>query len=1176
MKLISLTLQGFKSFPYRSVLRFPRGISAIVGPNGCGKSNIVDAIKWVLGEQNPRFLRAKRMSDLLFSGDNGRPVHMADVRLLIEGGSDLLPPELADEPQIEIIRRLHSSGESEYRINGKICRLKDIQYIFMDTGAGSRTYSIVDQGHVGRFVEMDSQDRRLLIEEVAGISRYKIRRSEAQRRMAKTQDNLQRLDDLLHEINRQWENLAAQAEKTKRYLQLKNEQDSLHKSLLAHQWDNSVKLLEKFSIKRNEQEDYLNKIKQTLDEKKGNLDEFNWELNEIEDDMDQMRSSMAKAQMHLKDLRAKASESERRLDRILSKKRHLEEQISSLKHREAALKDQYQAMVREIASIKSQKTIQEKEVMISEAGVAEVEKIREAILTSMEETKVNLVDISAKYARVEGEKQKSVERTQQLIHLIRKKTEEKDRISKELSDISTKIQLLTKELQENSAKNSDLLNRIDIQKQELEKLKTARENIRQDLSNLNSSLSAARARYDLLKRMEHSGLGYSQATKALLSSNIATRGTLADFLEVEEGREVLIETALGEMLQAVLLDAGVSVSDVLAYLKQKGLNRARIIPLAHDFPVRYKSRPQDDCVCLLSFISVPEFLNSILNEVLGNWFLVEDIQKALDLRNHFKKSSFLITRRGEVLTPWGEIEIRGNEAEDQGILKRRADLRKLSVSIENIEGGIANLSARKNGLDDKITSIRQELNELVSESETVRERGQKLERDLDRQKVRKSGLEERKEILGFEIDQMNQEKDALEDVAAGLKGQLEKILTDKAEIESKLKGRGEALRTQEAVLKRRRNVLEQNRMELTRLETTLSSRENDLLKLEKRRERASKEISATLRHTMSMEPDISKTERELSEARAKVEAQEAALSRANSNLLNLQEKHRLIRDKKSELREEIELLDENYRKGEEKIQKTDLQLFKLRQAMDQIKTVFSQKYREDITRSHTKWMQKGFSPGKAKSRIAYLQHEIDRTGPVNLTALEEFDELDQRREYLQKQRQDITVSIQDLERAIKKINTESRERFREALEKINQQLSQIFPLLFNGGSAELVVEKGQDALSAGVDYMVRLPGKHIQHLGLLSGGEKAMAALALIFAIYLIKPSPFCLLDEVDAPLDHTNTARFNKLIKKMAERSQIVLITHNQKVMEVADSLYGVTMEKKGISKLVNIDLVD
>ncbi len=1139
----------------------------------------MDAMKWVLGEQNPRLLRAKKMSDLIFSGDNGRPSHIAEVRLLLEGG-DLMPPELAEESQVEIVRRLRRNGDSEYRINGKVCRLKDIQYIFMDTGAGSRTYSIVDQGHVSRFVDMDSQDRRILVEEVAGISRYKVRRAEAQRHMARTRENLQRLEDLLHEINRQWENLSSQAEKTNRYLALKKEQEVLQKRLLAFHWKTCLNRLEELTLTRKRQQGLIDGIQRNIDEKKNRLEDVTLRLNDTEENLEHIRSSMSRAQVYLKDLRAEAAEAQRRLDRILSKKGNLTEQVSSLKRRESALKDQHQALMREISSIRTQKDAQEKEVRASESAVAEVEKIREEILSSMEEIKVRLVDVSARHAKIKGEQRKASERAEQLDQLIKNRGQEKEQNLRELREISHFIREIKDKLHSRSEEILKLRSLADEKRQALEQVNLCLEEVGEALSEKKSSLSAARARQDVFQRMEQDSQGYSQATKLLLASDIPTRGTLADFLEVEEGREVLIETALGDLLQSVILEPDYSLKTVLEFLKQKGVKRARILFPDHTTQPRQPQAPSEECVSLLSMLRAPDFLTSVMHRVLGNWFLVKDIRNALDLNKADRNRCFFVTESREILNPWGEMETRGDEPEERGILKRRSELKRLGVYIEKTEKEIAGLSSKKKDLNEKSRALRQELNDLASESDSLREEVQRLERDLDRHRIRKSGLEERNEILDYEMDQMGGEKSEMELKAQGLEVELESILKEKMETESGLKGRAEALKIQEGVLKRRRNVLERNRLELMRLQTTLASREKDLLVLEKRQKRAREEIARARREAGSLEPGISEIKQELSTARAKVEAQEAALEKADASLSDLQEAHRSLREKGLELREKIDALAEDYRKGEKALHGTDIRLVKVRQDMERAAEVFSRKYRDDLSRCYTAWLKDDFSPATARSRVGHLQKEIDGIGPVNLTAIEEFDELDHRRKDLESQKQDLEASMRDLETAIEKINTESRQRFKQALEQINQQLSRVFPVLFKGGRAELKVEtnreaeNGRDALSVGIDYLVRLPGKHIQHLGLLSGGEKAMAALALIFAIYLIKPSPFCVLDEVDAPLDHANTERFNKLITEMALKSQVVLITHNQKVMEVADSLYGVTMEKKGVSKLVNIDL--
>ncbi len=1175
MRLKSLTLQGFKSFPVKTSIRFPKGISAIVGPNGCGKSNIVDAFKWVLGEQNPRFLRAKKMSDLLFSGDNGRPTHVAEVRLQIEGKSELLPPELADEPEIEIIRRLYRSGESEYRINGRTCRLKDILYIFMDTGAGSRTYSIVDQGHVGQFVEMGPEERRILVEEVAGISRYKVRRAEAQSRMAKTKENLDRLEDLLAEVQRQWKNLSTQADSTRRYLKLREEQDSLHKTLLAQRWKEGLKTISGLEEEREGLERALKSMKEGIAEKKSLEESLDWEIEELEESLEQVRSAIGEAQERLKDLRSDASDKERRVDRAVSRKGHLDDQISGLMRRAKALRNQYQALSQEMEGLRAQEQAQIKEVSAAEAAVLEVEEMRNEIMAAMEEMKVELVDVSARHARVEGKIRENEERLRRLDSLIEKKGLEREQAQRALESLTEELSRLSNEISSVSNELSAQERSRRETREKLLELEAMQKETRERLSRLKEDFSATKAKFELLHGMETSGQGYSRATKALLASEIPTLGTLADFIEVDEGKEWLVETVLGEMLQAVVLAEGTMVQDALNFLGKKGLRQARII---HTMPLDKAKGELSGPLgskSLLSFVQGKNPLSTVVQEALSKWLLVEDLSEALcHLKTPEVRQYFFITTQGEILTPWGEVELRGKGEGEVGILKRRAELKRLKALIAEQEENIQDLSAQEKTLRNEAISRHKVLQELNVEINRLRDRFQRIQRERDREEVRAKHLRERRELLGYEMEQLRHERDELQQEAAGLKSSFQEALEEKTRVEASLKGRQEAFSHQEKVLKRRREVLEKNRLELMKIQTTIASREKELHTLKRRQEGVQREIARTRKEKDTLEPNLKGIKEELALAKAKVKAQEEALSRAVYRLEELQDQHREKRHEIGQLREVIEELEEKAQGLQKKIYEIELKLSKVRERLEHLKTDFAQRHQDDLAGNYSRWVQEGFSSGTAERKISRIQKEIDEMGPVNLKALEEFEELDQRLKFLQEQREDLLSSIEDLEKAIKRINTESRERFKKALDKVNEELSQVFPLLFDGGSAELVMEKDVDPLDAGVDYLVRLPGKRIQHLGLLSGGEKAMAALALIFSIFLIKPSPFCLLDEVDAPLDHENTVRFNRLLKKISRMSQVILITHNQKVMEVADTLYGVTMEEKGVSKLMSVDL--
>ena len=1171
MRLNSLTLSGFKSFPVRTQISFTKGIVIIVGPNGCGKSNIIDALRWVLGEQSPSMLRARSMDDCLYSGDGDRQIDMAEVRLVIDTQGTRPFPELGDTPEIEIIRRIHRSGNTEYRINGKACRLKDIRYIFMDTGAGTRAYSIWDQAQISAFVDMGPEERRHLIEEVAGISKYKARRAEAEQRMSQTRQNLERLGDVLAELERHRRSLSRQAKRTEHYLELRREQDQLDQALLSHMW--STEMDRRTALEREKEglSVALSGIQAGLSKEVSNKEGLGLKVLEAEEELAGIRRGLTGAEECLQGLREEAAGQEKLLIKDEDRLRSSEKALSEIEERQVQTGLGDKGIREKIDSLKKEETLCLANVSSGIKGVEESERITDQLKESLEAVKVQFVDAMARYTRLDSRRNSLRDRGDRLGQRLDRGEDDLQAISGEIKGLEDELAGLGIRAEECQAR-LDHLSQDEARYDAIASAQRGRlSEITQKRHEINSGLMDCSARLKALKAIEASGEGLSKGTNTLLGSDIPTLGVLADFLEVEPGWEHVIEIALGYGVQAVVMPDMETCDRAVALLKDRAGGRVSLIIPRTDYRPGKKREGT-----LLEVVKARSPVGIVAADILTRWKVVSDLRAALEARSGQDQDLFYITRDGEVLTPWGELAFGGQGKASSGILARKAEISRLSIRKNELDRSYSQVCSEEEEIKKVLLEAEIRLKGLNKEKRQVLEALAGHNRERDRLLLKIESKKERSQRIGFELEQAREEVCGLETSLKELDGLIQVANAARTEAEGHIKGREDALRQQAQVLSRRREALEGHRIELARIQTQLQEREQELQRLADRRARLIQERDALLEERQGLEGRLGERTRSLRDVRLKIEAQEKVISNTKRRLEDAEEEYDRIRQAVAAVDVRIRDLEGQVRDLEGQVHKNELALSEVEQALLYLKKTAQERHQKDIEKWCDRWRLSPFSPDAARERIKEIAHAIDQLGPVNLGAVEEYRELEERRNLLNSQKEDLLNSIKDLEQAIKRINHICRTRFKEALDSVNKSLSDVFPMLFEGGSAELSLTQGGDMLDAGLDYLIRLPGKRIQHLNLLSGGEKTMAAMALVFAIYFIKPSPFCLLDEVDAALDGANIVRFKRLIKKISEQSQVVLITHNQKIMEAADTLYGVTMEDKGISKLVSVELVE
>jgi chromosome segregation protein len=1180
MRIKTISIQGFKSFMDKLNVKLSPGISAFVGPNGCGKSNIVDAIRWVLGEQSPKKLRGRQMEDMIFSGAAAsKPVGMAEVTLTFENGNGTHNSE-----EIAVTRRLFRSGESEYLINNALCRLKDIHDLFMDTGLGNRVYSIIAQGEISTIIEQKPEETRLLLEEAAGISKYKVRRETSLRKIALTKDNLNRIEDLLVEIKKEMNTLKRQAGKAKRFKEVSAEIRRLNLVLSAHAYEELQadkierhKAIEEITERAKGLENNFSALESAIQARNIELIEKEKEISALKESVYSFREEGRKCEANLQHL----SDDQQRFldtDAVLGKEK------DELRKKAEG----FQAEIKEISSRLTdlEGFIQEASSLHSdcEAILREKAKELEGKREIVDEERSRHIELTTKEAGLEGE-------IRNFSDMISQSEIRRDELEKESRQSAQRIEMLTASLCEKRERNDELLERMGSLSKTIQDKKTIQDSFKEARKEkeearlqVDSELRLLRTQLKTIRGLIENYEGYRSGVRTIMNAygprsgnNGRVLGVLADFIKAEPEFEAAIEAVLDERLQYVIVAHQRDGEEAVEYLRSKNVGRSYFVPL-EEFALDQASTPErfsnNGFPLLRDHISVSERFKSVVEFFLGNAALVENLSGALAAWNNGSRKQTLVTPEGDMVDERGVIIGGRFGKETVGLLQRRREERELCATIEEKEQLLIYLQSE---LDD-VRIEEQKVNGMLLELQTEREAYEKqagalekelflLESEVEQHTHHAQYLAEQLEVLSRETDSKRSRIKVLEETLLEYRREKEGIKSSVSESEAGLK-----------VLESEVNDL---REELSRLMLRYNGNKEEERGLLKEKERIEQFLGEMDERISKIEEEIQsnkdryqkslklekETKRALDDAHERQRGLEAEVGRGEQNIETVRQE---LRDKESEiafLRERIsEARDEinDQRMGEAEVD-------------FRIKGIVSQIGRDtgmNLESEYRRFLENDFSRPHYETKLNENIRLKERIGEVNLLAINEYEKLKERYDFIKAQEQDLLYAIDSLNTAIKRINRVSKEKFISTLKAVDEKLKEVFPVLFNGGKACLRLIDESLPLESGVLVEVQPPGKALVHMGLLSGGEKALAALALLFAIYLIKPSPFMIMDEVDAPFDEANTDRFNDLLKGIEKSSQVIMITHNRKTMEQAGRLYGITMDTRSISKVVSVDL--
>ncbi len=1185
MKIKRLTIFGFKSFVDRTTLAFPVGTSAIVGPNGCGKSNIVDAIRWVLGEQNPRHLRGRLMEDVIFSGSESRkPMGMAEVVLTLSNEEGRAPQRYANFTEIEVSRRLYRSGESEYYINRVPSRLRDIVDLFTDTGIGTRAYSIIEQGQVGWLVNAKPEERRVLFEEAAGINRFKQKKEAALRRLEATRENLTRVSDIISEVKRQLNSLNRQAKKAERYKLLKEELKDIELFLASGE-------LERLRSEMAE------KTKRLEEAKRRELD-LTTEINLKEGLIEQAQLERLKLEEEFSALKEKAAELERaiqedertlelgrmRIEELGREEQRLSTRIEELRRTKAATEEETAGLRREIEGLE---TSLEQEARALRESEERLERILKALSQKEEllrSERAESVRTMAALSDLRHAIQSCLREEENL--RIKEAMAQKER-EEALSGIEAKrapVAELRKKIDESKRSGEELGADLSTIRGEIERLETVLRQKHDELRVLEEALARSSSRLSALEEMEKNFEYLKEGVRAImLNRKRGVHGLIADVIETNPGYEKAVETVLGERLQYVIVESQKEGVEAIEYLKTHCSGRGTFIPIRDTRQLSLYGtdgggsgahRERNGARSLMEEVSVKEGYAQIVNFLLGDVLLVEDLDKAVAIWRQNGITKTLVTPDGEMIDPHGIITGGFSNGADAGILQKRGEIKRLRAEVEAKEGMIAGLREEikrtEAQLDEKrarFERIKETLHNLDIEKVNLEGDVKIYEDDIKRLEGLAASLEKELEDIGRRFSELRDKKDAL----SSERDALEEGLREKEAAMDLISGRIKSLNEEKDLashlVTEKKVALAQMREKCTALKGRLSERERLIEDTSSRVhallediERGRNEAARLSGELKSVEERIEALLKEKDELKAGEVAKSGQISAVTERIGALESETKELKARLSELLEA---------KGAMAVELKETEL-----GIEHLKERIRENYGVEPGEHAPKDELRDMEPAELEERRRELKDRIASLGEVNLAALEEYSELQGRYDFLLSQQEDLNRAIASLMSAISKINRTTRERFKNTFDEINDRFKEVFPRLFNGGRAELRLPEDTDVLESGIEIVAQPPGKRLQNLGLLSGGEKALTATALIFSIFLIKPSPFCLLDEVDAPLDDANIDRFNSFVKELSRTSQFILITHNKRTMEIADTLYGITMEEPGVSKVISVEL--
>ena len=1180
MYLKRLEMQGFKSFADKTILEFRPGITGVIGPNGSGKSNISDAIRWILGEQSMKSLRGSKTQDIIFAGtQNRKSLGFAEASLVFDNTDGALPIEFSE---VTITRKIYRSGETGYYINKTACRLKDVIELFMDTGIGRDGYSIIGQGKVDEILSNKSEDRRHIFEEAAGIVKYRARKEETEKKLEQTKLNLLRINDIIIEIEGNLEPLQLQSDKAKKYLNLKEELKNIEIGLFIYNIDKYKKDLEALAQDEdimkstlNQEEGKLEKIKILKEELKDEIDEITTKIEEMQNIGFESQKKIEQCNSNINVAEAKIQSNKEIAERNKIEISELQEKIASLKS-DIEQKESRKSNLKENKA-KFENELKEKEEELAKLTAKlsskelEMEEIKKIIEKNTDRKYELQAEISKKQANIENlEKRKN-----QLNQEISSQTLEIDRIRIKKEDIA-------REFNETESNRNNILKKIEEIRKQKNEITTKIKEFEIQIANLTNEMRMKTSRYNFLVETEKEKEGYIKSVKSLLIDcekakelGKGMHGVLANIIDVPKEYQTAIEMCLGASLQNIVTETEEDAKKLIEHLRTNNLGRASFLPITSVKGKKLdniKGKKDGVIGIACDLIKFDKKYEQIVLNLLGRTVIVDNMQNAIKLSKENNYSFRIITLEGDVINPSGAITGGSVAKKTVNILGRSKEIEELSKEINDIKTKISKLEKSKEEYEDSSEDV-------LEEAEHLEKQLQEIEISYATEKQRVESIDENIQTIR---DRINKQKEEVLKSEENKKELLNSKELDEQEM-SKISKENEE---KQSIIdefansnKDSQTYIDNLNEDITDLKISVSSFNESEMSIEEMSEMINKEIETHTKNVEIKKAQIEKDEKEnielekqIEETKKQIEEIKSQVSNSGENIEKLKkdriDKNEKLTKKEDEQTDEFKVIEDL------KAQVTKLEVKKT-------------KIEEDITEIINKmWEEYELTPNNAgnypmpenvqltQRKVNNLRTDIRELGSVNVDSIEEYKNLKQRYDFMCEQRLDLESTMAKLNKVIAEMLDVMKTQFKEKFEIINKNFGEVFKELFGGGMAEVSLTDENNILESGIEINAQPPGKKLQSMLLLSGGERAFTAIALLFAILKINPAPFCVLDEIEAALDDVNVYRYAEYLKKFAKDTQFLVITHRKGTMEAADTIYGVTMEEKGISKLLSMKL--
>lgn len=1180
MQLKKLEIQGFKSFADKTEILFLDGITTIVGPNGSGKSNISDAIRWVIGEQSAKNLRGSKMEDVIFAGTEARKkVGFAEVSMYLDNSDGALP---IDYNEVIVTRRVYRSGESNYLINGTECRLKDIQAIFMDTGLGKDGYSIISQGKIDEILSNKSEERRHIFEEAAGIVKYRTRKEEATRKLDNTEATLQRVGDVIGEIENTIGPLEKRAETAKKFLKLRDELKILDVKLFVNSVDSNASNIAKIDDLLNTLQADIEKQENLSKENETKKIELKAKIQELSDKIESLREKFFQEENEKEKLNSKISILDASINSANANSERLSSEINEDNEKISLLKDEIEKRIQKRENVfqnkkKFEEELQTKEqelekivATLDEKGI-QIEELKKIIDTNNDKKFDLKNENSGISATIEAEEKQLEEKKKQ----NEKSISLKDNLNFELNEIGQNISAKNKELNDINESTGTLEDKI-------QSIQDAIDVLDERKSNMNQELMTAKAKYNYLVNLENENEGYSKSVKSILDyakTNSKVHGTIANLISTEEKYEYAIEIALGGFIQNIVVEDEIIAKNLITYLNNNSLGRVTFLPLGN-----LSTAPEINSKVLKNtgvlgiaseLVSYDRKYEKAIKLALANTVIVDNIDNGIELSKKIKNSLRIVTLSGELLSQTGSITGGKTASKSGGVIGRKEKIAELNKIILNKEEELDKAKEQIQQLENQKSEVKVELDKVMPAKEalvidiaTLTEKRENIKKEMEKIDVQKQSFNEDLEQISSKIQEM--------------KETVEKNTQEIFNIDVQNAKEQEEIDEYTRFNREKQNEIDILNEDVVNLKVSLSSFDETVSSIDEMKEKIESDI-------VNFELSINKKKEEIENLKLQVENYNYEISKIKEIVENsskakekYQEDTNLLKTEKAKYEQDMEEIDTSVvntlntlNSIREEKSKVEAKKIKYEMELTNLKNKMWEDYELTISSSKALLIENEEINIKQVEKDANrIRKEIKDLGEVNISSIEEYQKTKERYDFISNQKNDLEETKKKLENLISNMISIMKQQFTKNFKVITENFNSTFKQLFGGGKAELKLLDENDVLNSGIDIEVQPPGKKLQSMSLLSGGERALTATALLFAILQIKSPPFCILDEIEAALDDVNVHRFAEYIKEYSKKNQFIVITHRKGTMEVASSVYGVTMQEYGISKVVSMKL--